>query len=129
MVTGVSGIPRPEPPALLTSTGLTRTSLKTCLKISSQFPQKFNLKVIFCPKLNSSVLSLHQPVMSDRELQMEPFLKVLSIKNSPYSGPDSLPQSYGIENIALDRVVRLGQMQRGDLGLSTSRTFLVALFK
>ena len=35
------------------------------------------------------------------------------LKNAASSGPDSPPQSLGIENIALDRVVRLGWVSLG----------------
>ena len=36
--------------------------------------------------------------------------KVITLKNS---GPDSLPEAWGIEILALDRVVRLGQGRVG----------------
>ena len=49
------------------------------------------------------------------------------LKNRAYSGPDSLPQAKGIENIPPDNVVRLG-LVRELLGLSDSRTFLVRAF-
>ena len=40
-------------------------------------------------------------------------LRALGIKIGLSVGPDSLPQELGIENIALDRVVRLGWVRLG----------------
>ena len=39
--------------------------------------------------------------------------KVTTFKNMAQSGPDSLPEAWGIEILALDRVVRLGQGRVG----------------
>ena len=40
-------------------------------------------------------------------------LKVLNLKNTAKSGPDCPPQTWGIENIAMDRVARLGWVRVG----------------